>query len=32
MIGTILKLKWKNKQFGFVLKNRSFSLGEGVGG
>jgi len=23
--GIILKLKWKNKQFGFVIKNRSFS-------
>jgi hypothetical protein len=30
--GIILRLKWKNKQFGFVMKNRSFSLGEGVGG
>jgi hypothetical protein len=30
--GAILMLKWKNKQFGFVMKNRSFSLGEGGGG
>jgi len=30
--GIILKLRRKNKQFGFVLKNRSFSLGEGAGG
>jgi len=32
VLGIILKSKWKNNQFGFVLQNRSFSLGEGVGG
>jgi len=30
--GIILKLKWKNEQLGFVLKNRSFTFGEGDGG
>jgi len=27
-----MKLKWKNKMFGFVLQHRSLSFGEGDGG
>jgi hypothetical protein len=26
-----MKLKWKNKMFGFVLKHRSLAFGEGEG-
>jgi hypothetical protein len=26
LFGIVQRLKWKNKQLGFVTKNRSFSL------